>query len=68
MDLLIRIIAFLLTHLGMLINWVLKLVQPRESPNYPPITNPILTKSVIELVTQLRRGQVSCEAWKPFWN
>lgn len=58
MDLLIRIIAFILTHVGMLINWVLEFMQPRKSPSYPPIRNPILNKSVIELVTELRRGQV----------
>lgn len=59
MEIVIRIIAFILTRLGVLLNQLLQHWVPSKKPNFPPITDPVLTKSVIELVTELRRGQVS---------
>lgn len=59
MEIVIRIIAFILTRLGVLLNQLLQHWVPRKKPTFPPITDPILIKSVIELVTALRRGQVS---------
>lgn len=58
MDIVIRIVAFILTYLGVLINNVLQYWVPRKKANFPPISDPILIKSVIELVTDLRRGEV----------
>lgn len=63
MEIVIRIIAFILTRLGVLINQLLQHWVPSKKPNFPPITDPVLTKSVIELVTELRRGQVSLK-WR----
>lgn len=61
MEIVIRIIAFILTRLGVLLNQLLQHWVPRKKATFPPITDPILIKSVIELVTELRRGQVSLE-------
>lgn len=58
MDLFIRIMGLILTYLGLLINKLLEFLILRKKPDYPPIRNPILTKAVVQLVTDLRRGQV----------
>ncbi|EDV93340.1 fatty-acid amide hydrolase 2-B [Drosophila grimshawi] len=61
MDILIRIIGLILTYIAMLANKLIDLLLARQRPNYPPIRDQILTKSVIELVTELRRGQLQSE-------
>ncbi|XP_017847543.1 fatty-acid amide hydrolase 2-B [Drosophila busckii] len=60
MDFLLRLIGFLVTWIGMTVNRLLDIFMlARKSPDYPPITNPLLTKSVIELSAALRRGQLT---------
>ncbi|KAL7727706.1 hypothetical protein ACLKA6_008044 [Drosophila palustris] len=61
MELLLRILALILSYLGLVINKVLDFVQTRTVPDYPSIRNPILLKSVIELVTELRRGELTSD-------
>jgi len=61
MEIILRLLAFVLNAFGMLVNKILDLVLPRQRPKYPGIRNPLLKKSVIELVTQLRRGEVSLQ-------
>ncbi|XP_030573836.1 fatty-acid amide hydrolase 2-B [Drosophila novamexicana] len=61
MDLFIRIMGLILTYLGLLINKLLEFLILRKKPDYPPIRNPILTKAVVQLVTDLRRGQLTSE-------
>lgn len=49
MSLFLRVAAFFLNIIAMVINTVVNLLVPRRKPSYAPITNPILKKSVIEL-------------------
>ncbi|XP_017124189.1 fatty-acid amide hydrolase 2-B [Drosophila elegans] len=59
MEIFLRLMAFVLNAFGMLVNKILDLVLPRQKPKYPGIRNPLLKKSVVELVTQLRRGEIT---------
>lgn len=58
MEILLRFLALILSYLGLIINYIFDFLQPRKAPDYPSIRNPLLLKSVIELVTELRRGEV----------
>ncbi|EDW84914.1 uncharacterized protein Dwil_GK14375 [Drosophila willistoni] len=59
MEIITRLFAFVLNGLGIIVNKLLDLLQSRKKPTYPGIRNPLLTKSVIELSTELRRGVIS---------
>ncbi|KAH8346544.1 hypothetical protein KR084_003075 [Drosophila pseudotakahashii] len=59
MEIILRLLAFVLNAFGMLVNKILDFALPRQKPKYPGIRNPLLMKSVVELVTQLRRGEIT---------
>jgi len=61
MEIILRLLAFILNAFGMLVNKILDFVLPRQKPKFSGIRNPLLKKSVVELVTQLRRGEVSLQ-------
>ncbi|XP_060649120.1 fatty-acid amide hydrolase 2-A [Drosophila nasuta] len=61
MEVLLRILATLLTYLGLLVDTILGFMRPRQAPNYPPIKDPVLLKSVIELVLDLKRDLLTSE-------
>ncbi|KAH8280843.1 hypothetical protein KR054_000681 [Drosophila jambulina] len=61
MEIFLRIMAFILNAFGILVTKILDLTMSPRRPKYPGIRNPLLNKSVVELVTQLRRGEVSLQ-------
>lgn len=66
MSLFLRVLAFILNIIAIIINEITNLIIPRRKPTFPPIENPILLKSVTELLTELRERKV----WStiPFGN
>ncbi|XP_034488616.1 fatty-acid amide hydrolase 2-B [Drosophila innubila] len=61
MEIMLRVLALILSYLGFLVNMILDFLKPRKSPDFPPIRNPLLLKSVLELVTELRRGELTSD-------
>ncbi|XP_017856358.1 PREDICTED: fatty-acid amide hydrolase 2-B [Drosophila arizonae] len=61
MEIIIRFFGLILSYLALLLNRILEYVICREQPDYPPIRHPLLLKSVLELVTALRRGQLTSQ-------
>ncbi|XP_017103387.2 fatty-acid amide hydrolase 2 [Drosophila bipectinata] len=59
MEIVLRFLAFFLNAFGILVNKILDLVLSRKRPQFQGIRNPLLNKSVTELVTHLRRGEIS---------
>lgn len=49
MSLLLRTVASILNIIAMVVNTLANLFVPKRKPDYPPITNPILRKPVMEL-------------------
>ncbi|XP_030370050.1 fatty-acid amide hydrolase 2-B [Scaptodrosophila lebanonensis] len=58
MEFLIRLVALIMTAVCTVLNKFLDIILPCKKPNYPPIRDPILLKSVTELSTELRRGEL----------
>ncbi|KAH8312646.1 hypothetical protein KR044_011963 [Drosophila immigrans] len=61
MEVLLRILAFILIYVCMLVDKIFEFFNPRIAPNYPPIKDPLLLKSVIELIFDLKRNQLTSE-------
>ncbi|SPP82973.1 fatty-acid amide hydrolase 2 [Drosophila guanche] len=59
MEIFLRLLAFVVNAFGMLVNKILDLVMVRRLPDFPPISDPLLNRPVVELATQLRRGEIS---------
>ncbi|KAH8273194.1 hypothetical protein KR018_012384 [Drosophila ironensis] len=59
MEIILRFLAFFLNAFGILVNKILDLVLAPRKPKFGGIRNPLLLKPVTELVTLLRRGEIT---------
>ncbi|KAH8358878.1 hypothetical protein KR093_002946 [Drosophila rubida] len=61
MEVYIRILALILTYLSLLVDKISAFFNPRQPPKYPAIKDPLLLKSVVELILELKRDQLTSE-------
>ncbi|XP_059219852.1 fatty-acid amide hydrolase 2-A [Stomoxys calcitrans] len=57
----LRILAFIINAIACVVNEILNVIIPRRKPTYPPITNPLLLKSVTDLLTDLKERKLTSE-------
>ncbi|XP_075168670.1 fatty-acid amide hydrolase 2-A-like [Haematobia irritans] len=57
----LRILSLVINAIAFVVNEILNLIIPRRRPTYPPIENPLLLKSVTDLLTDLRERKLTSE-------
>ncbi|XP_005185712.3 fatty-acid amide hydrolase 2-A [Musca domestica] len=55
----LRVLAFIINAVAYIVNEITNLIIPRRAPIYPPIENPLLLKSVNELLTDLKGRKIT---------
>ncbi|XP_073817394.1 fatty-acid amide hydrolase 2-A-like [Musca autumnalis] len=61
MSVFLRVLAFIFNILAVIVNEITNLIIPRRKPLYPAIDNPLLLKSVTELLTDLKEKKLTSE-------
>ncbi|XP_061387270.1 fatty-acid amide hydrolase 2-A-like [Musca vetustissima] len=55
----LRVLSFIFNIVALVVNEITNLIIPRRKPNYPPIKNPLLLKSVTELLGDLKERKIT---------